>query len=65
MNMKSLMKIAGNPAASIFLDSKLCKGRSKAFVISIAHVNTSDAFFKMKSTVSSTAQVHIVVEQPA
>ena len=63
--MNNLINITGKPALIIFLKSKLCRVKSKALVMSMAQLYTSDPFFRYQSTVSSTAQVHMVVEHPA
>ena len=44
MLMNNLMKIGGNLAANIFLKRTLCSVRSKAAVISMAQVKTSEPF---------------------
>ena len=65
MKMNRRMKMVGKPAMIIFLKRRLCKVKSKAAVMSMAQVKTSDPALRNRSTVSITAQVHIVVEQPA
>ena len=44
MKVKSLRKIGGNPALNIFLKSRLWRVRSKAAVMSMAQLNTSEPF---------------------
>ena len=65
MKIKRQMKITGKPPLTIFLNKRLCRVRSNALVMSMAQVNTSEPFLRYQSTVSNTAQVHMVVEQPA
>ena len=63
--MNNRIKITEKPALTIFLKRRLWRVKSKALVMSMAQLNTSEPFFMYQSTVYSTAHVHIVAEQPA
>ena len=64
IKMNKRMKITGKFEVS-FDHLREEHQKSTALIMSMAQLNTSDPFYMYQSTVSSTAQVHIVVEQPA
>ena len=42
MKTNNLIKMRGKPALTIFLKSRLCRVKSKALVMSMAQLNTSE-----------------------
>ena len=65
MNMYSLRKSLEKPLSRSFRKSSECLTISKALVMSVWQVNTSDPFLKKYPTVSIAIQVHTVVEVPS